>query len=189
LAVILTLYCAMSFRLSSLRWLAFGLGLLSCFLVMATHPVRATAPQLTTAIATARSVQSASTQSAVPADPIERGRYQYRMGRFASAVATWQQATQQYQQQGDALQQALSLSYLSLGHQELSQWSEAEQAISQSLALLQKNQPTASLWAQVLNTEASLFLHQGGNGARSMAASAEILRTSQRYARSSGEPN
>jgi CHAT domain-containing protein len=151
----------MSFRLSSLRWLAFGLGLLSCFLVMATHPVRATAPQLTAAIATARSVQSASTQSAVPADPIERGRYQYRMGRFASAVATWQQATQQYQQQGDALQQALSLSYLSLGHQELSQWSEAEQAISQSLALLQKNQPTASLWAQVLNTEASLFLHQG----------------------------
>jgi CHAT domain-containing protein/tetratricopeptide (TPR) repeat protein len=146
----------MSFRLSSFRWVAFGLGLLSCFLVMATHPVRTTASQsmapMTTTLGAASTIQT---------DPIERGRNQYRMGRFAEAVAIWQQAAQQYQRQGDALQQALSLSYLSLGRQELSQWSEAQQAIAESLALLQKNQPTASLWAQVLNTEASLLLHQG----------------------------
>jgi CHAT domain-containing protein len=151
----------MPFRLSSLRWFTFGLGLLSCLLVMAIHPVTATAPRSTPPQSTSVMSRTMGAPSPVHTDPIERGRYQYRMGRFAEAVATWQQAVQQYQRQGDPLQQALSLSYLSLGHQELSQWSKAQAAIDQSLALLQEHKPTASLSAQVLNTEASLLLHQG----------------------------
>jgi tetratricopeptide (TPR) repeat protein len=85
------------------------------------------------------------------------------LGNFTEAVKAWQTAAQQYHTQGDRINEALSLSYLSLAQQELNSWEAASQSIEQSLKLLQTTKPAADpiLWAQVLNSQANLQLHKG----------------------------
>jgi CHAT domain-containing protein len=149
------------FRITCFRWFALGLlSLLSCLGVMAMHPAQATRPMVSDR-------PSAIVPPIAPtqpnADPIEQGRQQYQAGNLNAAIVTWEQAAQQFKQQSNPAQQALSLSYLSLAYQELSRWPEATSAIGQSRQLLE-SQPkiaAAPLWAQVLNTEAGLLLHQG----------------------------
>jgi CHAT domain-containing protein len=99
---------------------------------------------------------------------VGRGKQRYRDGQFAEAIEIWQQALQEFKQRGDALNQAAVLSNLTLAYQELSKFSEASTAITQSLNLLnQSNSPQSnslqrqSLKAQVLNIQAGLLLSQG----------------------------
>ena len=96
---------------------------------------------------------------------IERGRVAYEEGRYTEAITAWQQAEQAYKQQGDRLNQASTLNYLSLAHQKLGEWQEAEKSNAQSLKLLQgqsqqKNENLALL-AQALNTKGSWQLATG----------------------------
>jgi CHAT domain-containing protein len=161
------------FRIAFFRRLALGLGILSCALAIALHPAHGLNAR------SAAAVRGASTQEnqrssasplvstapeitlANPANLLDQGRQQYQAGQLQAAIATWEQAAQQAAQQRDPAQQALSLSYLSLAHQELSQWPQAQAAITASLDLLKSQPKAAPLWAQVLNTEAGLLLHQG----------------------------
>jgi CHAT domain-containing protein len=106
---------------------------------------------------------------------LEQGRTFYEAGRFAEAATIWQQAAQNYETQGDRINQALSLNYLSLAYQDLGQWQDAQNAISQSLNLIQtaltnpKSYPPVSrggqnpklILAQALNTKGSLQLAMG----------------------------
>ncbi|MFE4108623.1 CHAT domain-containing protein [Almyronema epifaneia] len=94
---------------------------------------------------------------------LETGRTFYTSGQFAEAVATWQTAVAAAAANGETQQQALALNYLSSAYQELSQWNDAQTAITRSLELLEQTHPPASsiLRAQALNTQASLLLHQG----------------------------
>ncbi|NEU79493.1 CHAT domain-containing protein [Nostoc sp. UIC 10630] len=143
----------MAFPIKERRWLYICLSILSLSLAVTITPVKA-------------SVQvSAKSTLNVPAstNQIEQGRNLYRSGRFAEAVMIWQTAAQNYHTQGDRLNEALSLSYLSLAQQELNQWKAAEESIEQSLKLLQTSIPSADaiLWAQALNTKANLQLHNG----------------------------
>lgn len=96
---------------------------------------------------------------------LQQGRTLYEAGRFAEAANLWQQAAVDYEVAGDRLNQALSLSYLSLANQELGQWQEAQKAISQSLELLtnytQLTTNHKQILAQILNTQGSLQLGMG----------------------------
>ncbi|MEM1395080.1 MAG: CHAT domain-containing protein, partial [Cyanobacteria bacterium P01_H01_bin.150] len=96
-------------------------------------------------------------------NPLEQGRNLYRQGRFAEAANIWLTAVKQYQLQNDTLNQALSLSYLSLAQQELQQLDNSQKSVSKALELLKtvKPAPDAIVWAQVLNTQAGLQLHTG----------------------------
>jgi CHAT domain-containing protein len=134
------------------RLLHLCLGVLSLSLSIAIAPAQATLQPAPAPIVAAQ-----------PATPLEQGRTLYQSGRFAEAIAVWQTAAQQYQTQGDRSNAALSLSYLSLAQQELGQWVEATRSIEQSLALLKAAKPEANaiLWAQALNTHASLLLYTG----------------------------
>ena len=67
---------------------------------------------------------------------VQRGLTFYQAGQFAQAIALWQQAASVYQNQGDELNQALILSYLSLAHQQLGDWSKATSVIREAIALL-----------------------------------------------------
>ena len=100
---------------------------------------------------------------AIKANPLKQGRKLYGQGRFAEAANIWQTAAKQYQIQNDTLNQALSLSYLSLAQQELQQLDNSQKSISKALELLKtaKPAPDAIIWAQVLNTQAGLQLHTG----------------------------
>ncbi|NEQ95141.1 MAG: CHAT domain-containing protein [Cyanothece sp. SIO2G6] len=94
---------------------------------------------------------------------LSEGRSLYETGQFRAAVQTWQSAAQAFEQSGHIPQQIISLNHVSSAYQALSQWSEAERAIAQSLDLLTTNPEVASpiLWAQTLNTHANLLLNLG----------------------------
>ena len=86
---------------------------------------------------------------------IEAGRAAYRSGDFKTAVTRWQMAADRLEAQGDTTNQAMTLNYLALAHQELNQWDAAKEAINLSLKILRsKPNAEAQLWAQVLNTQA-----------------------------------
>ncbi len=94
---------------------------------------------------------------------LTQGRELYRQGRFTEAANVWQTAAKQYQIQGNTLNQALSLSYLSVAQQELQQLDNSQKSVSKALDLLKTAKPAADaiIWAQVLNTQAGLQLHIG----------------------------
>ncbi|MEO1374123.1 MAG: hypothetical protein AAFW70_07360, partial [Cyanobacteria bacterium J06635_10] len=114
---------------------------------------------------------------------LKQGRELYRQGRFTEAANVWQTAAKQYQIQGDTLNQALSLSYLSVVQQELQQLSNSQKSVEKALELL-KTAKTADaiIWAQVLNTRASLQLHSGKE-----QAALESWRQAQEYYEQAGD--
>jgi CHAT domain-containing protein/uncharacterized protein HemY len=109
--------------------------------------------------------QPANAKIANSPTPLEQGIAAFEAGRFTDAAQLWQQATQDYEQKRDRLNQALSLSYLSLAYQNLGQVQDAEQAISQSLDLLQHQDNWESgglaILGQALNTQGRLQLTKG----------------------------
>ncbi len=142
----------MAFRIKPTRWLYISLSIFSLCLAFTIRPVTASPPVTTPVVSVSQ-----------PTNGLEQGRNLYQSGRFAEAVTVWHRAVQQYNMQGDRLNEALCLSYLSLAQQELNQWEAANQSIEQSLKLLQTAKPAADaiIWAQVLNTQANLQLHTG----------------------------
>jgi tetratricopeptide (TPR) repeat protein len=79
----------------------------------------------------------------------------YNAGQFSEAVKLLQEAAYFYQVKGNSLQQAQTLSLLSLGYQQLGQATEAEAAIKTSLSVLDgvtnKNSEFLRVSAGVLN--------------------------------------
>ncbi|MBE9209854.1 CHAT domain-containing protein [Nostoc sp. LEGE 06077] len=92
--------------------------------------------------------------------PLEQGKIIYDAGRFAEAVQVLQQAVQEYKQTGDQLRLATTLSNLSLAYQQLGAFTEAQQAITESLNLLQGNQ-NLPVFAQALEIQGRLQLAMG----------------------------
>jgi CHAT domain-containing protein len=151
-----------------------SLSLVGCSLVLPMQMASAAAPAVLTSL-----TQEAKAELS---DPIEAGRRHYKAGNFSNAATTWQNAAQFFKQQGDKANQALSLSYLSLAHQELAQWTDAQEAIDQSVKLLQSSPQSAKLSAQVTNTEASLLLYNG-----KVEAALDKWQQAQKYYEQAGD--
>jgi CHAT domain-containing protein len=137
-------------------WKYLGLALLSFLLIL--HGFASPQP----------AVQAASPPPALVASPslIEQGQALYADYQFKAAIDLWQQALPA----ADPLQQARILIYLSLAQQQLGQWQAAEQAIAQSLRLLNPPSPAdrahpepgrSLLLAQALNAQGRLALSRG----------------------------
>jgi len=98
-------------------------------------------------------------------DRIQQGKELYQAGQFSEAVTAWQKAAATFEAQGDVLNQALTLSFVASAFEQLGQWTEATEAITQSLRLLANNKQQTSehqlILAQVLNTQGHLQLTQG----------------------------
>ncbi|MDJ0619873.1 MAG: CHAT domain-containing protein [Calothrix sp. MO_192.B10] len=118
----------------------------------------------------------------------QQGREYYEAGQFSTAIKIWQQVLKVYQSQGDKLNQARVLSNLSLGYQQLGQWSEGTQTITDSLKLVQQKQGKYSpeqlkVLAQALNTQGSLQLATG----KSQAALATWQQAADTYKQAKNE--
>ncbi len=87
----------------------------------------------------------------------------YQAGEFSQAAQVLEEALENYQKQGDTLQQAITLSNLSLVYEKLGYWSQAETAINQSLKLLENNNSSdaVQIIAQTLNRQGNLQFAQG----------------------------
>jgi CHAT domain-containing protein len=134
---------------------------MTALLCTVVSPVLAKAPALNSADPSLTS-SSAQTQSLV-----QQGKTLYEAGQFAEAVKVLQQATSAVKAPGDGLSQAMTLSNLSLAYQQLGQWSQAEQAIAESLNLLKTGQnmgtstERAQILAQALDVQGRLQLVRG----------------------------
>jgi CHAT domain-containing protein len=101
------------------------------------------------------------------ASVVEQGKILYDTGQFTEAVKVLQQAAAEFKSSRDGLQEAMTLSNLSLAYQQLGLWAEAEEAIAQSLKLLQSQENTGTsgerlqIIAQALDVQGQLQLAQG----------------------------
>jgi CHAT domain-containing protein len=80
---------------------------------------------------------------------LQQAQTRYQTGEYEQAAQLWQQLIDQYQRQGDDLNQGMALSNLSLSYQQLGEWQAAQQAIDTSLNLLQ-NHPIISESQKIL---------------------------------------
>lgn len=120
----------------------------------------------------------------VPETPLDAGRYYHQHGRYAEAIAAWEQAEQRFETVGDRTQQGLSLSYLAIAYQDVGNRSAAENAIAQSLELLTATADPvpAILLAQALNTRATLAFNQS-----QFQQAFEIWQEAQTYYTTAGD--
>ncbi|MDZ8089308.1 MAG: CHAT domain-containing protein [Nostoc sp. DedQUE12b] len=135
------------------------LVLVTVFLCVIAFPVAATIE--TQNIATLGvSIQNPSAQTQ---DLLQQGKVLYEAEKFAEAVKVLQQAVKNFGSQGNELQQAVALSNLALAYQKLGNLPPAQQAITDSLKLLEKSSPAQNLQvlAPILDIQGSIQLDLG----------------------------
>ena len=109
-------------------------------------------------------VKSSPSQTA---SVVEQGKILYDRGQFTEAIKVLQQAAAAFKTSRDGLQEAMTLSNLSLAYQQLGLWAEAEEAIAQCLKLLESGENTGTsgersqILAQALDVQGQLQLAQG----------------------------
>jgi CHAT domain-containing protein len=147
---------------SSKSWVApFLLALVTAFICVVGSPVLATAPAVNSAVP---NLPSSLMQTE---NLLQQGKTLYDAGQFAEAVKVLQQAAAAFKATGDRLRQAMTLSNLSLAYEQLGLWFQAEQAIAESLHLLQNGQNLSAskeqtqILAQSLDVRGRLQLARG----------------------------
>ncbi|MDF5738475.1 MULTISPECIES: CHAT domain-containing protein [unclassified Nostoc] len=91
----------------------------------------------------------------------------YEAGQFVEGVQLLKKAAGEFKASNDLLNEAITLSNLSLAYQQLGQWQEATEAIAQSIKLLQtlkdsdSSQDQSQIFAQALDVRGGLELAQG----------------------------
>ncbi|HEY9675416.1 MAG TPA: CHAT domain-containing protein [Waterburya sp.] len=113
-------------------------------------------------------VQDASNPTAL----VQQGKALYEAGKYSESAAVLRQAAAAFKTGGDKLREAMTLSNLALAYQQLGSWTEAEQALQESLNLLQSggapsNAPQgeaserSQILAQTLDIQGRLQLSRG----------------------------
>ncbi len=105
-------------------------------------------------------IENASAQTPDAQFLWQQGQQHYQSGQFTTAISSWQQSASLYQSQGDTINQAVTLSHLSLAYQKLGEWTQSQAMVNRSLELLAKQPQARPQLAQALNTQASLQLAQ-----------------------------
>ncbi|WP_088243295.1 CHAT domain-containing protein [Calothrix rhizosoleniae] len=96
-----------------------------------------------------------------PQSLFNQGKNLLESGRFTEAAQFWERAAANFQKQGNIINQAWSLNYLSLSYQNLGKWQQAKNAITHSLNLLQKQQENTATLAVAFNIQGSLQIAMG----------------------------
>ncbi|MEH2123789.1 CHAT domain-containing protein [Nostoc sp.] len=94
---------------------------------------------------------------------VEQSQAFYEAGQFVEGVQLLKKAVAEFKATNDVLDEAIALSNLSLAYQQLGQWQEATEAITQSIKLLQtlKDVNSSQILAQALDVRGGLELAQG----------------------------
>lgn len=137
------------------------LALLGCCLAVAIALAPSSVPAAPDTATPDAAAPATLAQSSSAVAPLAAGRSHYHVGQFAAAIEQWQQAVQQATAQGDLPRQIMGWNGIASAQQALNRWSQASQAVEQSRTLLE-NTAEPILWAQTLNTQASLLLHHRG---------------------------
>lgn len=149
-------------RYYGLGCLAALLSVLFAFVVPAAQTSQVKAAALSTPSSTQNLLRVAQDVKQL----VQSGTERYQAGQFATAIALWEQAIKLFEQRGDRLNQSAVSSNLALAYQQLGHFPEANQAIQNSLNLLQGERQQGErdrqkLLAQTLNIQGNLQLLQG----------------------------
>lgn len=90
---------------------------------------------------------------------VQQGKQLYNSGYYTEAISIWQKASENFAQQKNPLNQAMTLSNLSLTYQQLGDWEKANTTIRQSLELLRSLKNTTEqqrILAQTLDIQGQL---------------------------------
>ncbi|GAA6617174.1 CHAT domain-containing protein [Scytonema sp. NUACC26] len=134
------------------------LALLTAFLCTVVSPL------LSTVVAVNSTTTTAPSSTAQSENSVQQGKALYEAGRFAEVLKVLEQEAAAFQASGDKLNEAMTLSNLSLVYQQLGQWTQAEKAITQSLNLLKNGDNSKqrfAIFAQALDVQGRLQLAQG----------------------------
>ncbi|ESA37869.1 tetratricopeptide repeat domain protein [Leptolyngbya sp. Heron Island J] len=143
------------------RWLVV-LAMVSCWLVIWTTPGVATGDQvLSSGVEQVEIGEPADGETVATGSPMTQGSALFAAGRLAAAADVWQQAAQQYETQGNHLEQARALYYLALADFNLGRWELAHQANGQSQTLLKTAATDTALLGANLNLQGQLQLVLG----------------------------
>ena len=96
-----------------------------------------------------------------PSQLVTQAQKLFQNQEFDEAVPLWEQAAQVFATSRDNLNQAMALSNLSLTHQKLGQWNEANQAIQDSLKLLNTAPEKSLILARTLDIQGQLQRETG----------------------------
>jgi len=140
-----------------LKFLRLSFYFLMALLCSLSSPIIAAVPGINA------STQPIIKQITASASLLQQGKLLYDAGRFSEAVQVLQAAVKEYENQGDRIRQAATLSNLSLAYQQLGAWNQAKQAITDSLNLLngQQNSQSWQIFAQSLDIQGRLQLATG----------------------------
>ncbi|MEH1990184.1 MULTISPECIES: CHAT domain-containing protein [unclassified Nostoc] len=98
---------------------------------------------------------------------VQQSQALYEVGQFMEAVQVLRKAANEFTANNDSLNEAITLSNLSLAYQKLGQWQEATEALTQSIKLLQtlkdfnSSQEQSQIFAQALDVQGNLELARG----------------------------
>jgi tetratricopeptide (TPR) repeat protein len=146
------------------------LGLLTLFLITVVFPATAQSDLKLALIKreVKGEILALNQQNNSNSSLLNQGKVLFVNGRFAEAITVWQQAVKRFEREGDSrsdpfgnrTQLALTLNYLANAYQELGQWQQAKDAITQSLTLL-KSLSQPNILAQALNSQGNIQLATG----------------------------
>ncbi|MBE9035034.1 CHAT domain-containing protein [aff. Roholtiella sp. LEGE 12411] len=143
------------------RWLTFFLLLIgTAILCIFSSPTLATLSHISLNVPQTKMQNSPALSQRL----VEQGKIFYEAGLFTEALKVLEQAAVGFDNTGDQLNQAIALSNLALIYQQLGKQTQAEQAISQSLNLLQNLdslKDRAAIMAQALDVQGKLQLAKG----------------------------
>lgn len=85
----------------------------------------------------------------------------YQTEQYDRAIKILNQAIIEFKKNNDKLNEAIARSNLSLAYQQLGKWQEAQEAITQSIQILQTLENSAQVFAQALDVRGGLELARG----------------------------
>ncbi len=100
-----------------------------------------------------------------PSQLSQQAKKLYQEQKYESALPIWKAAANGYSQAGDRVNQAITLSNLSLTHQQLGQWDAAKGAIASSLKLLKSESNAPLVLARTLDIQGKLERETGDSAA------------------------
>jgi CHAT domain-containing protein len=95
---------------------------------------------------------------------LKQGQIFYQAGQYKEAVNVWKDAILHFEKQNNRINQALTLSYLALGYQQLGKPSEADKVSHVALELIHKSIQKSTdnfVYAQIINNQGDLLFSQG----------------------------
>ncbi|MGB6298212.1 MAG: CHAT domain-containing protein [Rivularia sp. (in: cyanobacteria)] len=141
--------------------LSLSLAIITALLITVFSPVSAQEILINIKFNPSQTFLIAQNQTSNAQIQFEQGKILFEKAEFVKAAEVWQNAAAGFSRQGDKINQAWSLSLVSLALQNLGKLQQAQTAIDKSLSLLQNQKGNTEVLAVALNTLGSLKIKMG----------------------------